>query len=93
MGTVRTQLKHKENIIMRKLLIAIACIALAIALLGCDEKKAKDAIKKAIDKTVADKAALQTEIKKAIQEHGNKCRPKLHRLHSMVISASWTHQA
>ncbi len=40
---------------MRKLLTAILCIALAIALLGCDEKKAKDAIiKKAIDKTVAE---------------------------------------
>ncbi len=48
---------------MRKLLTAILCIALAIALLGCDEKKAKDTIKKAIDKTVveADKNTANTQ--------------------------------
>ncbi len=39
---------------MKKLYSAILIIALAIALLGCDDKKAKDEIKKALDEVVTE---------------------------------------
>ncbi len=47
--------KHKESIIMKKIYIAIVCIALTITLLGCDEKKAKDDITKALDNAITAK--------------------------------------
>ncbi len=70
---------------MSKLLTVIIIISLTL-FISCDDKKAKDEIKKALDKTVevdkkpaktpkpvlvANKVALQAEIAKAIKEHGD----------------------
>ncbi len=48
---------------MKKIYIAIVCIALAL-FISCDEKKAKDEIKKALDKTVEEKDKAKQKLTK-----------------------------
>ncbi len=48
---------------MKKIYIAIVCIALAL-FVSCDEKKAKDEIKKALDKTVEEKDKATPKLNK-----------------------------
>ncbi len=60
---------------MRNLLTAILCIALTIALLGCDKKKAKDETKKAFDEVVTEEDGKRTSTKGSTQSKTKTIKP------------------